>query len=84
MIDSVEEELRGAKSAGTNGLQTDADIINRGGKAADQPRTLQKTDNAWLEGTTAGLDASAASGSWDQFRVNKEKFGVESSYDENL
>mmetsp|Transcript_20769 Transcript_20769/g.40763 ORF Transcript_20769/g.40763 Transcript_20769/m.40763 type:complete len:607 (+) Transcript_20769:985-2805(+) len=73
-------------------FRTDTDISN-GARAGGAERKLQSA--AWLasppvageKGETlkgASLEGSAPAGSWDQFKVNEERFGVKSTYDENL
>jgi len=68
-------------------IKTDSDISRqavRGGKVAG--RALQAADSSWLEAPKrVSSDMSSRGGAaWDQFEVNKEKFGVKSTYDENL
>jgi PAB1-binding protein PBP1 len=48
-------------------------------------RTLESA-SSWLgDGDDGGLgDGSSKGGKWNQFEANKELFGVESTYDENL
>lgn len=69
-------------------FKTDSDISSQ---FQFRERELQR----WVpddDGTQTGLDdetfgdlgSSSGSGAWDQFKVNEEKFGVESSYDEHL
>ena len=45
---------------------------------------MQGVDNTWLSDNTAANLTSAGIGNWNQFDANRDKFGVNSSYDENL
>eukprot|EP01036_Dinobryon_divergens_P025182 gene25182-33705_t len=47
-------------------------------------RTLETVSNAWLPSETNTDLQSMSTGGWDQFEVNRTKFGVKSTYDENL
>lgn len=60
-------------------FKTDSDISS-GFKARE--RELQR----WMpdEGTAELTLEDNSNGGWDQFKVNEEKFGVESTYDEHL
>ena len=47
-------------------------------------RTLETISNAWLPSETNTDLQSVSTGGWDQFEVNRTKFGVKSTFDENL
>lgn len=68
-------------------LMTDASVQRKNISHLDG-RQLQEIGSAWLaDDTRTGLDVAASgagSGQWDQFEANKQKFGVTSTYDENL
>lgn len=71
-----------------SGFKTDTDISSkavRSGKLSG--RQLEAADSAWLTQApkgTKGLHDGKDNGVWDQFKENKERFGVKSTYDENL
>lgn len=67
----------------STGFRTDSDIS--GGGIPFKERELQR----WVPeddglNPLLQLDDNNSSGHWDQFKVNEDKFGVESSYDEHL
>ncbi|CAN3358570.1 hypothetical protein DICA1_E07052 [Diutina catenulata] len=66
------------RSPQKTGFKTDTDIS----KGQYRERELER----WVpdEDTPAMTLESTGSGTWDQFKVNQEKFGVESTYDEHL
>jgi len=71
----------------SNKVQTDTDISRQavhGGVLAG--RKLQATDSAWLQApkNVSNDMKGKGVGDWDQFKANEEKFGVKSTYDENL
>ena len=55
----------------------DSDIS---GQIAFKERELQR----WVPEDDMELSLEDDGGEWDQFKVNEEKFGVESTYDEHL
>ena len=61
------------------GFRTDTDIS---GNLSIRERDLQR----WEPANTASFDMSleSSSGTWDQFQVNEQLFGVKSDYDENI
>ena len=63
------------------GFQTDADISRN---KLVQERELQP----WVAPSGAdydqALESSTSTGTWDQFQVNENLFGVKSDYDENI
>ena len=58
-------------------FKTDADIS---GKMQIKERELER----WVPDDEVELTLEDDGSEWDQFKVNQEKFGVESSYDEHL
>lgn len=62
-------------------FKTDRDI-SAGFKFKEREFQMWQPDEGSEEITLE--DTTASSGQWDQFKVNEEKFGVESSYDEHL
>lgn len=64
-------------------LMTDATVRKKSISHLDG-RELQGVDNTWLSDNTAANLTSAGIGNWNQFDANRDKFGVNSSYDENL
>jgi hypothetical protein len=66
------------------GFKTDADISGVSGGLVErelQPWTPSPTDE--LTNTTLEDSVKHGGASWDQFAVNQEKFGIESTYDEH-
>lgn len=59
------------------GFKKDSDIS---GQIAFKERELQR----WVPEDDMELSLEDDGGEWDQFKVNEEKFGVESTYDEHL
>ncbi|RCK55188.1 PAB1-binding protein 1 [Candida viswanathii] len=59
------------------GFKKDSDIS---GQIAIKERELQR----WVPDDDVELTLEDDGGEWDQFKVNEEKFGVESTYDEHL
>lgn len=66
-------------SLGSASFRTDADIS---GNLNIRERDLQR----WEPSTEPDVDLSLeqTEGSWDQFKVNEQKFGLKSDYDENI
>mmetsp|Transcript_83775 Transcript_83775/g.130702 ORF Transcript_83775/g.130702 Transcript_83775/m.130702 type:complete len:748 (+) Transcript_83775:110-2353(+) len=75
-----EEEARVQGGA----FATDGEIIGKRGVAGEEARELV----AWSPGgedtghDIGGLDSHSGSSNWDQFKVNEEKFGVASTFNE--
>lgn len=68
-----------APQVGASKFKTDSDISSRFQvRERELQRWVADDDNADLT-----LEDSS-NGAWDQFKVNEEKFGVESTYDEHL
>lgn len=71
-------------------FRTDADIGGRGPRASiqERERELQRWapegDDPLLSQSLEESSSSGGVGQWDQFAANKEKFGVESTYDEHF
>lgn len=63
------------------GFKTDTDIS---GNLQVKERDLQKWTPEGDDLVLEGLEDSSSHGAWDQFEVNEKKFGVQSSWDENL
>lgn len=59
------------------GFKTDSDISNRQFQERELERWVPEDDGKELTLENDG-------GDWDQFQVNKDKFGIESTYDEHL
>ncbi|KAJ8903294.1 hypothetical protein NDN08_004403 [Rhodosorus marinus] len=86
---SIEEFVKRSKDMdkrGKGGFQTDKQISGKGG--ADGPRELKRFDDyAGADAPPTGdLTSGKLSGrgdAWDQFAINKKKFGVTTSFDEN-
>lgn len=82
----VEEQQRKGKEAqeDKNSFKTDSDISR--GKGELKERELQKwtPDVGDEEPSVQNKTLEESSGSWDQFTVNEEKFGVRSTFDEHL
>ncbi|KAG7661569.1 PBP1 [[Candida] subhashii] len=64
-------------------FKTDSDIS---GKFAIKERELQRwvPDEDIAHHPALTLESGSTGGAWDQFKVNEERFGVESTYDEHL
>lgn len=77
----VAEPQPSAASDSTSKFKTDRDI-SAGFKFKEREFQMWQPDEGSEELTLE--DVSASSGQWDQFKVNEEKFGVESTYDEHL
>lgn len=77
--DYISLEFNGVKPVQHRKFRTDAEISKR---KTLHDRELQKWEP---EGGTEsiGLEESG-SGAWDQFRINEQKFGVKTTYDEHL
>ncbi len=45
---------------------------------------MQGIDDSWLSRETTADITSTGIGNWNQFDANSSKFGIKSSYDENL
>lgn len=79
-------DLFSKSHAAANGGQfaTDSSIKKNGDMSHLEGRKLQSAD-AWLTAETmTALGNTSPDKQWDQFAVNKQKFGVKSSYDENI
>lgn len=66
-------------------FKTDADI-SRGVKTFEERELVkwEPEEDEGLQKLTLEDDATRNGSHWDQFKVNEEKFGVESTYDEHL
>ncbi|EGV66418.1 hypothetical protein CANTEDRAFT_117243 [Yamadazyma tenuis ATCC 10573] len=60
-------------------FKTDADIANANFKERELEKWVPDADD-----TKVLTFDENSTGGWDQFRVNQEKFGIESTYDEHL
>jgi len=67
-------------------FQTDSSIKAHGDMSSLHGRRLEAVDNSWLtpETSTELTPSNASASAWDQFEVNRTKFGVTSTFDENL
>eukprot|EP00924_Labyrinthula_sp_SR-Ha-C_P012595 snap_masked-scaffold_10-processed-gene-11.20-mRNA-1 protein AED:1.00 eAED:1.00 QI:0/-1/0/0/-1/1/1/0/685 len=69
-------------------FETDVEISNfsslKDGKGSE--RNLKAVDPSWLKekAVDSSLNDSGAIRNWNQFKANKEKFGVDASFDENV
>ena len=74
------------KSQATNEFQTDSSIRTKDDIAKLHGRQLQSIGDGWLssEVSTDFDKQSKANIHWDQFEVNKTKFGIKSTFDENV
>lgn len=75
-------------TGGKKRVETDSAISRKGATGAERA-SLKKAGAEWLEApikTGEKLDsgASANGGKWDQFEVNERKFGVKSTFHEDL
>ena len=66
-------------------FQTDSQTKKHGDLSYLEGRDLQRAGD-WLGADTAASASlnSNSTGNWDQFSVNRKKFGVKSTYDENI
>ncbi|CAN6601973.1 hypothetical protein TRVA0_002S00452 [Trichomonascus vanleenenianus] len=74
----------GARAQSAGGFKTDTDI-SASGKGGYVERELQRwaPEEGELHGSLEDLSSRGSHGAWDQFAVNREKFGVESTYHEH-
>lgn len=64
-------------------LKIDANVRKKNISHLDG-RELQGIDDSWLSRETTADITSTGIGNWNQFDANSSKFGIKSSYDENL
>eukprot|EP00871_Galdieria_phlegrea_P001529 jgi/Galph1/2377/GphlegSOOS_G1071.1 len=88
-VDFLGQEQKKYSNHAFNSFHTDAEIASRRGKNSGS-RQLQpfeefvSLDTETTDGVTFGeLDAASVS-EWDQFTLNREKFGVNSTFSEDL
>ncbi|KAH8582542.1 polyadenylate-binding -interacting 4 isoform X2 [Cryptosporidium sp. chipmunk genotype I] len=82
-FDSVSGELKGSKMYGINSFRTDNEISN------DEKRVHERTLKPWVSEDHSSNIIEDVLGNepfdcWDQFEENRNKFGVQGTYDENL
>ncbi|PRT54302.1 hypothetical protein B9G98_01922 [Wickerhamiella sorbophila] len=70
----------GSASAGK--FRTDAAISGAGNVVERKLQKWEDTDVDGLADSLGSLDTMSHEGPWDQFAVNKQRFGVESTFDE--
>ena len=85
-VDLFEDEAGAVRNKGEVLADTEIEV---GGRGAGQDRELQKVASAWLTadadgGLGGGGGLTGLSGNWDQFAQNQARFGVKSSYNEEL
>ncbi len=69
-------------SAGAGGDALEGGLSSRGGGGGSQALNWRSKKSPASGGVSGNMDESI--GAWDQFAANQEKFGVKTSFDENL
>lgn len=67
---------------GRKGFATDAEISRREGES--QRELVPWQGDGYAPGSAGGLEESAHDGKWDQFAVNKEMYGVSTTWHEDI
>jgi len=82
--DLVDLDIVESENKDTSTFKTDSDISHGQYRERDLQRWVPDEGDAHNPALVLNDENSSGHGAWDQFKVNEERFGVESTYDEHL
>lgn len=82
-MDGSDESMKLPSEAKASSVQTDSSISSAPGTMRKERGALQAVGQEWLS-TQAPAEKGDDNKNWDQFKANEEKFGIKSSYREEI